>query len=84
VVFGVTVTGSEYSSGTIATSLAVVPRRGLFYAAKLTAGLLAAAGTAAVTVTATFYAAQQGLGTHRVSPGAPGALQAALGGPAFT
>jgi ABC-2 type transport system permease protein len=80
VVFAVTVTGSEYSSGLIATSLLAVPRRSLFYAAKISAGLLAAAGIALVTVAATFVAAQQGLGPFRTSLGAPGALQAALGG----
>jgi ABC-2 type transport system permease protein len=79
VVFGVTVVGSEYSSGTIAASLTVVPRRGLFYTAKVAAGLLVAAVTAIVTITATFFAAQQALGPHRTSPGAPGTLQAALG-----
>jgi ABC-2 type transport system permease protein len=79
VVFGVTVTGGEYSTGMIATSLLVVPRRGLFYAAKIAAGLLAAAATALVAVTATFFAAQQALGPHRVSVSTPGTLQAALG-----
>jgi ABC-2 type transport system permease protein len=79
VAFAVTVTGSEYTSGLIMTSLLAVPRRGLFYAAKISAGLLASAGIALVTVTATFFAAQQGLGPLRTSPGAPGALQAALG-----
>jgi len=64
VVFGVTVVGSEYTSGTIVTSLTAVPRRGLFYAAKLAAGLLAAAVAALVTVTATFFAAQQALIHH--------------------
>jgi ABC-type transport system involved in multi-copper enzyme maturation permease subunit len=79
VVFGVTAVGSEYTSGTIATSLAAVPRRGLFYAAKVAAGLLVAAGTALISVTATFFAAQQALGPHRTSPWAPGTLQAAVG-----
>jgi ABC-2 type transport system permease protein len=79
VVFGVTVTGSEYSTKMIMTSLTVVPRRGLFYAAKIAAGLLAAAGTASLTVTATFFAAQQALGPHRAPAGAPGTLQAAFG-----
>lgn len=79
VVFGVTAVGSEYTSGTIAASLTAVPRRGLFYAAKLAAGILVAAGTALVTVIATFFAAQQALGPHRTSPGAPGTLQAAVG-----
>jgi ABC-2 type transport system permease protein len=79
VAFGVTVTGGEYSTGMIVTSLTAVPRRGLFYAAKISAGLLVAAGTALVTVTATFLAAQQALGPHRASSGAPGTVQAALG-----
>jgi ABC-2 type transport system permease protein len=79
VVFGATVTGSEYTSGLIATSLLAVPRRGLFYAAKVSAGLLLAAGAAVVTVAGAFWAAQQGLGPLRTSLGAPGSLQAALG-----
>jgi ABC-2 type transport system permease protein len=79
VVFAVTVTGGEYSSGLIATSLLAVPRRCLFYAAKVSAGLLAAAGVALIAVAATFFTAQQGLGPLRTSLGAPGALQAALG-----
>lgn len=79
VVFGVTAVGSEYTSGMIATSLTAVPRRSLFYAAKIVAGLLAAAVTALISVTATFFAAQQALGPHRASPWAPGTLQAAVG-----
>ncbi len=79
VVFGVTAMGSEYSSGMIAVSLMVVPRRGLFYAAKVAAALTAATATALVTVTTTFFAAQQALGPHRASAGAPGSLEAALG-----
>jgi ABC-2 type transport system permease protein len=79
VVFGVTVTGSEYPTQMIMSSLTVVPRRGLFYAAKISAGLLTAAGTALVTVAATFFAAQQALGPHRASAAAPGTLQAAVG-----
>jgi hypothetical protein len=78
-VFGVIVTGGEYSAGTITTSLTVVPRRGLFYAAKIAAGLLAAAGTALVAVTATFLAAQQALGPHRASLWTSGSVRAALG-----
>jgi ABC-2 type transport system permease protein len=79
VVFGATVTGSEYTSGLIATSLLAVPRRSLFYGAKVSAGLLTAAGVAVVTVAGTFCAAQQGLGPLRTSLGAPGSLQAAVG-----
>jgi ABC-2 type transport system permease protein len=79
VVFGVTVVGSEYTSGTIAASLTAVPRRGLFYAAKVAAGLLVAAATAVVSVTGTFLAAQQALGPYRTSAGAPGTWPAAAG-----
>ena len=79
VVFGVIVTGSEYSTRMIVTSLTTVPRRGLFYAGKVTAGLLAAAGAAVVTVCATFFAAQQALGPHSTSLGTRGSVQAALG-----
>lgn len=78
-VFGATVAGSEYSTGMILASLTVVPRRGLFYAAKITAGLLTAAGAAVVTVAVTFLVAQWALGPHRTSPGTPGTVQAALG-----
>jgi ABC-2 type transport system permease protein len=79
VVFGVIVIGGEYSTGMIVTSLTAVPRRGLFYVAKMAAALLTAAGAALVAVTATFFAAQQALGPHRTSAGAPGTLPAALG-----
>ncbi len=40
-----TVAGGEHPTKMIMTSLTVVPRRGQFYAARATAGLLAAAGT---------------------------------------
>jgi ABC-type transport system involved in multi-copper enzyme maturation permease subunit len=83
VVFGVTVVGSEYTSGTIAASLTAVPRRGRFYAAQLTAGLLVAAVTALISVAATFFAAQQALGPHRTSLLAPGSLQATVGAVAY-
>jgi hypothetical protein len=79
VVFGVTVTGSEYPTKMILTSLTVVPRRGVFYAAKIAAGLLTAAGTAVLAVAATYLAAQLALGPYRVPAGDPGAPQAALG-----
>jgi ABC-type transport system involved in multi-copper enzyme maturation permease subunit len=77
--FGATVTGGEYSTGMIAASLTAVPRRGLFYIAKIAAGLLVAAATALVTVAVTFISAQQALGPHRASVSAPATWQAALG-----
>lgn len=76
VAFGVTVASGEYPTKMIMTSLTVVPRRGLFYAAKVSAGLLAAAGTAVLSVAGTFFAAQLALGPHGVRVGA---LQAAVG-----
>ena len=79
VVFGAIAVGNEYSSGTIAISLTAVPRRDLFYAAKITAGLLAAAVAAFAAVTADFFAAQRALGPHGTTVGAPGTLQAAAG-----
>jgi hypothetical protein len=79
VVSGVTVASGEYPTKMIMTSLTVVPRRGLFYAAKVAAGLLAAGGTAVLAVTATFFAAQLALGRLGARASAPGTLQAALG-----
>ncbi len=72
------VTG-EYSTGTIRASLVAVPRRHLFYAAKILTGGLLAAATAVVTVLTTFAAAQVGLGPHRTPLGADGVLVAAAG-----
>ncbi len=79
VVFGATVAGGEYSSGTILPSLTAVPRRGQFYAAKLGSAALSTAGAAVVAVTGTFFAAQWALGPHGTSAGGSGVLQAALG-----
>jgi ABC-type transport system involved in multi-copper enzyme maturation permease subunit len=79
VVFGVLVVSSEYSSGTIRASLTAVPRRGLFYGGKLLAATLPVLGLSLITVLATFYAAQAGLGPHRTSLSAHGTPQAVLG-----
>jgi ABC-2 type transport system permease protein len=79
VVFGVVVVGSEYSSGTICASLVAVPRRGLFYGAKVLAGMLAAFAVGVPTVVTTFLAAQAALGPHGTSLAARGSAQAAFG-----
>src|SRR5690348_17032610 len=50
VVLAVFVVTSEYSTGTIRTSVTAVPRRGLFYTAKVLTGVLLAAAVAVVTV----------------------------------
>jgi ABC-2 type transport system permease protein len=62
VVFGVTAVAGEYSSGSIRSSLAAMPRRGLFAAAKIAAIALVALPASAATVLATYLIAQEGLG----------------------
>ncbi|GGS61525.1 ABC transporter [Planobispora rosea] len=79
VVFAVLAVGGEYASGTIRASLTAVPRRGAFYGGKMLAVALTALGVAVVTVPATFFAAQAGLGPYGMSPDADGASQAILG-----
>jgi ABC-type transport system involved in multi-copper enzyme maturation permease subunit len=79
VVLAVLVVTGEYSTATIRTSLAAVPRRGLFFAAKVLAGALLAAAVAVVTVPATFAAAQAGLGPHAIALRADGVPVAVVG-----
>jgi ABC-2 type transport system permease protein len=79
VVLAVLVVTSEYSSGTIRTSLVAVPRRAPFYAAKVLTGTLLAAAVAATTVLATFAAAQAGLGPLGTSLNADGVPVAVAG-----
>ncbi|MER7459850.1 ABC transporter permease [Micromonospora sp. NPDC126480] len=79
VVLAVFVVTSEYSTATIRTSLTVVPQRGAFYAAKVLTGALLAAAVAAMTVIATFAAAQAGLGPHGTSLNADGVPVAVAG-----
>jgi ABC-2 type transport system permease protein len=67
VVFAVLVVANEYSTGTIHLSLAAVPRRGVFYGAKLVAAILPIVGITLLTVPAGFAAAQAGLGPYGVS-----------------
>jgi ABC-type transport system involved in multi-copper enzyme maturation permease subunit len=71
---------SEFSTGTIRSSLTAVPQRGRFYAAKTLTGALVAAVAAAVSVLAAFLSAQAGLGPYGTSLRADGAAQAAIGG----
>ncbi|MFJ8579822.1 ABC transporter permease [Micromonospora sp. NPDC093277] len=79
VVLAVFVVTSEHSTGMIRVSLAAVPRRGRFYAAKVLTGALLAGVAAVVTVLATFAAAQAGLGPHGTSLGADGVSVAVAG-----
>ena len=80
VVFGVLVVTSEYRGATIGASLAAVPRRGVFYAAKLIAATLPVAGVSVITVLATFGTAQTALGPLGVWIGAGYVVEAITGG----
>lgn len=79
VVLAVFTVTAEYSTGTIRASLAAVPRRGRYFAARVLTGTLLAVTVAVVTVPATFAAAQAGLGPHGTSAGADGAPLAIAG-----
>jgi ABC-2 type transport system permease protein len=83
VVFGVLLVSAEYTTGTIRASLAAVPRRGVFLAAKaLTAA--GVAGVLSVVVSfGTFLAAQWGLGEYGTTLAEPGVLRAVLGACAY-
>lgn len=79
VTFGVLVASAEYTTGTIRASLAAIPRRGAFLAAKaLVAAGIAAVAAVAVTL-ATFFVTQWGLGDLGASLNDPGVLRAVLG-----
>ncbi|MFC7811385.1 ABC transporter permease subunit [Streptomyces olivaceus] len=81
VVFGVLAVTSEYSTGTIRSSLAAVPRRGVFYAAKMLTGGLAAGAVSCVAVLTSFFLAQAAMGEESVSltdDGVPAALVGAV------
>jgi ABC-2 type transport system permease protein len=78
VVFGVLLVTGEYTSGSIRTSLTAMPRRWMFYGAKLVAGALTALVFSLVTGFVTFFTGQAALGPHGVSLGAPGVLRATV------
>ncbi|WP_326792081.1 ABC transporter permease [Streptomyces sp. NBC_00841] len=78
--FGATALSSEYLNGALRISLAAVPRRDLFYAAKMTLiGVLALAVGLATSFTA-FLVGQLFMGKYAIGLGEPGALRAAFGG----
>ncbi|WP_051744303.1 ABC transporter permease subunit [Streptomyces yerevanensis] len=62
VVFGVLTVTSEYSTGTIRSSLTAVPQRGVFYGAKVLTGTLTAFLVSLVVVVVGFLTAQAALG----------------------
>ncbi|MFD7256579.1 ABC transporter permease subunit [Streptomyces sp. NPDC059874] len=80
IVFGVLTVTGEYSSGTIRGSLAAVPRRGVFYAAKVLTGTAIALVVSTVVVLVTFFTAQTAIGeAHNASITDDGALRAVVG-----
>ncbi|MFI5483647.1 ABC transporter permease [Streptomyces rubiginosohelvolus] len=80
VAFGATAVSSEFLNGALRVSLAAVPRRSLFYAAKMTAIGGAVLVVGLVTTFTTFLVGQLFLGEHAIGLGHPGALRAAFGG----
>ncbi|OEJ94366.1 ABC transporter permease [Streptomyces thermolilacinus] len=80
VVFGVLVVGTEYSSGMIRTSLAAVPRRGLFLYGKIAVAGLLALAVGLVTSFLSFFVGQALLGEHRTSIDEENVLRAVIGG----
>jgi ABC-type transport system involved in multi-copper enzyme maturation permease subunit len=80
-VLGVMVITSEYSTGMIRTSLAAVPRRGRFLAAKTTVFTLVALVVGEITAFAAFLIGQSviGLNAPNTNLGAPGVLRAVIG-----
>lgn len=80
VCFGVLAVGAEYSTGTVRASLAAVPRRGVFGAAKFTAVAVTAFAVTLPTAFLTFAVAQTAMGERQnAALGDPGALRATVG-----
>ncbi|MFH8371280.1 ABC transporter permease [Streptomyces sp. NPDC018031] len=77
--YGTTAVSGEYHGGAIRVSLAAVPRRRVFYAAKLLAVGGPALAVGLVTGLAGFLAGGAFLGGTRVGLGDPGAVRAVVG-----
>ncbi|MFC4493362.1 ABC transporter permease subunit [Streptomyces ovatisporus] len=81
VVFGVLTVSSEYSTGSIRSSLAAVPRRGVLYGAKMLTGTATALVVSVAVVGVSFFATQVTLGSPAsVSLSDDGVLRALIGG----
>ncbi|NUT33839.1 MAG: ABC transporter permease subunit [Hamadaea sp.] len=83
VVFAVLTVGSEYTSGSVKASLAAVPVRGRFLAAKLAVVGLVAFAVAVPSVLGAFAMAQWALGPYGTTAGADGVPAALLGAIAY-
>ncbi|MFC8234126.1 ABC transporter permease [Streptomyces sp. NBC_01544] len=78
--FGATALSSEYLNGALRVSLAAVPRRDLFYAAKMALVGALALVIGLVTSFTAFLVGQLFMGKYAIGLGEPGALRAAVGG----
>lgn len=78
--FGATAVSSEYLNNALRVSLAAVPNRNLFYAAKM--AVIGACGLAVGLVTSftAFLVGQAFMGPYTIGLGDPGALRACVGG----
>lgn len=83
VVFAVLAVGSEYSSGSVRASLAAVPVRGRFFAAKMSIVGLVALAVAVPTVVGAFAVAQTALGPYGTPAEGDGVIAAVLGAIAY-
>ncbi|GAA3368688.1 ABC transporter permease [Streptomyces sannanensis] len=77
--FGTTAVSSEYLNGALRISLAAVPNRGIFYAAKIALVGALALAVGMVTSFVTFLSGQAFMGEYAIGLGDPGALRATVG-----
>ncbi|MER5360493.1 ABC transporter permease [Streptomyces sp. NPDC002785] len=78
--FGATAISSEYLNGALRISLAAVPSRNLFYAAKMALVGAPALVVGLVASFSAFLVGQMFMGEYAIGLGQPGALRAAFGG----
>lgn len=78
--FGTTAMSCEYLNGALRISLCAVPRRGLFYAAKVAVVGALALGVGILTSFVGFLAGQAFMGEYAIGLGHDGAVRACVGG----
>lgn len=78
--FGTTAMSCEYLNGALRISLSAVPRRGLFYAAKVAVVGALALGVGLLTSFVGFLAGQAFMGEYAIGLGHHGAVRACVGG----
>jgi ABC-2 type transport system permease protein len=80
VVFAVLTVTGEYSTGSIRSSLAAVPRRAVFFGSKIVAGTLVVFTASTIAVFTSFLATQVAMGDYGVPLGGPDVVRALGGG----